>query len=197
MDNTQDMDRPEGDGLASGIGLSPASRRRGRMIFCPQLYCKSDVTQIDVQALKRSGINAVLLDLDNTLTEWQNHQIPQNILDWIEGLKSAGIKLCLVSNTRFGKRLKSVSEELKIPFVRRAFKPRKKGFQNAMIELGSSPANTVMIGDQMFTDVLGANRVGIYTIMVKPLGRREFFGTKISRAFELIFLYFYRRGGHI
>jgi HAD superfamily phosphatase (TIGR01668 family) len=167
------------------------------MVFCPKRYCTQGVTEILVHELQAHGIETVLLDLDNTLVAWQKHDIPDAVHTWIGQLKEAGMKLCLVSNTRHGERLVALSQELEIPYVRRAWKPRKKGFLNAMKDLGAEPSKTIMIGDQMFTDVLGGNRLGIYTIMVRPMHRREFLGTKISRALEFVLLSWFRKRGHI
>jgi hypothetical protein len=155
------------------------------------------VTEILVHELQERGIDTVLLDLDNTLVGWQKHDVADEVREWIRTLKEAGMQLCLVSNTRHGRRLVALSEELEIPYVRRAWKPRKKGFLNAMKDLGAEPSKTIMIGDQMFTDVFGGNRLGIYTIMVRPMARREFLGTKISRALEYVLLAWFRRRGHI
>jgi hypothetical protein len=167
--------------------------RSGLMLLCPHRYCADGVTEIDPAELRAAGIDAVLLDLDNTLVGWQRHDIPGEVVEWIAGLKRAGIRLCLLSNTRHGRRLVSLSERLDVPYVRRAWKPRRRGFVSALAELGAEPARTAMIGDQMFTDVLGGNRMGLYTVMVRPMHRREFLGTKVSRAAEWALLRFFRR----
>ncbi len=166
------------------------------MLLCPHHFCDS-VTDVDPEWLKSLGMKAVLLDLDNTLVGWQRHDVPKLVLRWLEGLKQAGLRLYLVSNTRYGHRLELLSERLGIPFVRRAWKPRRRGFLAALQALEVSPNETVMIGDQMFTDVFGGNRLGLYTIMVRPMARREFVGTKISRAFERLLLAWFRRRGCI
>jgi HAD superfamily phosphatase (TIGR01668 family) len=145
--------------------------------------------------LRALGIEAALLDLDNTLVGWQRKDVSDDVLQWLRELKEQGIRLCLVSNTRFGKRLLALSNELEIPCVRRAWKPRKKGFQSAMEQLGVDASRTIMIGDQMFTDIYGANRLGIYTVMVRPLAKREFIGTKISRLIEKVLLLWFKNQG--
>jgi uncharacterized protein len=177
--------------------LTQTCRPQGLMVFCPRRYCANGVTEVLLHELQEAGVDTVLLDLDNTLVGWQRKDVPEPVRDWIRQLQDAGMKLCLVSNTRHGNRLIALSEELGIRYVRRAWKPRKKGFLNAMKELGAEPSKTVMIGDQMFTDVLGGNRLGIYTVMVRPMARREFLGTKISRALEFVLLSWFRKGGHI
>ena len=171
------------------------SKRGGVYLCCPRKYCHLGVSQIGVRELTSRGVKAVLLDLDNTLVPWQRHEVSDAVRDWLSELKENGIKLCLISNTRFGKRLKKLSEELDIPYIRHAWKPGKRGYLSALKELDVSPAETVMVGDQMFTDVLGGNRLGIYTVMVKPIAHREFVGTKVSRVAESALLFWFRRCG--
>ena len=171
---------------------------KGLMRFCPRRYCRLGVTEIQIAELKEQGIEGILLDLDNTLTGWQSSEVPQPIIDWLAALKEAGFKLCLLSNTRHGERLVQLSKDLDIGYVRRAFKPRKKGFLNAMKELGTEPSKTIMIGDQMFTDIIGGNRVGIYTIMVKPMSKGEFVYTRlVHRPPETLLLRLFRKRGHL
>jgi HAD superfamily phosphatase (TIGR01668 family) len=171
-------------------------KKRGVHMLCPHRYCHG-VAEVTIEDLREQGIDTVLLDLDNTLVPWQKHDMTDEVRAWLTALKGAGMKLYLVSNTRHGRRIVALSEELGIPHVHGAWKPRKKGFLHAMKELGSEPSKTVVIGDQMFTDVLGGNRLGLFTVMVRPIARREFLGTKISRAAERVFLSYFRRGGHL
>jgi len=170
-------------------------RRRGILLLCPHRYCPNGVTEIAPSELVERGIRAVLLDLDNTLVGWQRHEVPGDVLQWLQALKNAGLQLYLVSNTRFGRRLTALSQRLGVPYVRRAWKPRRRGFRAALQAMSVEAGETAMIGDQMFTDVLGGNRMGLYTIMVRPMARREFLGTKVSRAFEALFLCWFRRKG--
>lgn len=176
---------------------APWPRHRGLRLLCPHRYCASGVTEVSPEELRALGIRAVLLDLDNTLVGWQRHDVPESVLLWLQSLRDAGLQLYLVSNTRFGRRLKQLSERLDIPYVKRAWKPRRRGFRAALAAMNVTPEQTAMIGDQMFTDVLGGNRLGLYTVMVRPMARREFFGTKISRVFERWLLGTFRRRGWI
>lgn len=98
------------------------------------------------------------------------------------------MKICIVSNTRYPGRLRRLAEKLQVPFVKGRLKPRKSAFRPALELLGVAPERAAVIGDQIFTDILGGNRLGLYTILVRPLSRREFFGTKISRIFERMIL---------
>jgi HAD superfamily phosphatase (TIGR01668 family) len=178
------------------MGNIRSLHRRGLMLLCPRRYYAS-VTEIDVEELRRAGITAVLLDLDNTLVGWQRCDVLPEIRVWLRSLKEAGMKLCLVTNTRPRKRLQALSQELEIPYVPHPWKPRKKGFIQAMQELGVDSSKTIMIGDQMFTDVLGGNRAGVSTLLVRPLTRREFIGTKVSRVVEKVLLSLFRRHGYL
>ncbi|MCS7310224.1 MAG: YqeG family HAD IIIA-type phosphatase, partial [Armatimonadetes bacterium] len=143
----------------------------------------------------QQGIRAALLDLDNTLVPWQRVDIPREVRQWVEAMKRAGLRLCVVSNTRRRRRLEALAKRLGIDYVPRAFKPRRFGLRQALQQLQVSPEQAVMIGDQLFTDVWGGNRMGVRTILVLPLARREFIGTKVTRFVERILLWMYRRAG--
>jgi len=184
-------------GRADVVRAAEGEQRRGLRMLCPDRFCEGGVTDIAPEDLRDLGIRAVLLDLDNTLVGWQRHDVPDAVVAWLDALRSEGLGLYLVSNTRFGRRLESLSRRLRIPYVRRAWKPRRRGFAAALRALGARAEETAMVGDQMFTDVLGGNRMGLYTVMVKPMARREFLGTKISRAFERALLRHFRKLGMI
>lgn len=153
--------------------------------FCPD-YRAVRISDVDPKTLLDAGVKAVLLDLDNTLLPWKGHELPQESIDWVKKCLAAGLQLCLVSNTRNRPRLLKLSELLGVPFVVGKMKPSKEMFKHALKMLDAKPAETVMVGDQMFTDIWGGNRMGIRTIWVEPIAKREFFGTKISRVAERI-----------
>lgn len=164
------------------------------LCWCPDEIVSS-VTDIDPEALKKQGIQAVLLDLDNTLVPWQRLDMPDAVRRWVEAMKGAALRLCLVSNTRRRHRLEVLAKELGIAYVPKAFKPRRYGLRQALEQLKATPQQAVMIGDQIFTDVWGGNRMGMRTILVTPMARREFLGTKVSRLLERTLLWMYRRTG--
>lgn len=168
--------------------------KRGWLRWCPDEVVAS-VSDIQPESLKQQGIQAVLLDLDNTLVPWQKVDVPETVRQWIEAMKSAGLRLCLVSNTRRRRRLETLAKELGVAYVPKAFKPRRYGLRQALEQLQATPQQAVMIGDQIFTDVWGGNRMGMRTILVLPMARREFIGTKVSRLLERILLWAYRRAG--
>lgn len=162
--------------------------------FCPGEFAGS-VPEIDIEKLKIKGIRALLLDLDNTLVPWQGYDVSVDIADWVRRANAAGMKICLVSNTRTAGRLERLSNKLNVEYAVKALKPRRAGFETALKLMDVKAGEAAVIGDQIFTDVLGGNRLGIYTILVRPMYRREFFGTKISRFFErLLMRSFDRRG---
>lgn len=168
--------------------------KRGWLRWCPDEVVAS-VSDIYPTRLVQQGIQAVLLDLDNTLVPWQKVDVPDAVRQWVEAMKSAGLRLCLVSNTRRRRRLEILAKELGVAYVPKAFKPRRYGLRQALDQLKATPEQAVMIGDQIFTDVWGGNRMGMRTILVLPMARREFIGTKVSRLVERILLWAYRRAG--
>ncbi|MFQ3610712.1 MAG: YqeG family HAD IIIA-type phosphatase [Fimbriimonadales bacterium] len=151
--------------------------------WCPHEHIQS-VTELTPEYLRQRGLKALLLDLDNTITPWRSRRVPDEVAQWIEAMHEAGIQLCFVSNTRNLGRLKWLSEQLKVPYVRGPMKPRRAMLRRAIEFLGVQPQHTAIVGDQVFTDVWGGNRLGIYTIWVQPMHPREFIGTKISRQVE-------------
>lgn len=168
--------------------------KRGWLRWCPdEVVCS--VTDIDPSKLVEQGIQAVLLDLDNTLVPWQKVGVPDAVRQWVDSLKRAGLRLCLVSNTRRRRRLEVLAKRLDIAYVPRAFKPRRSGLRQALEKLQATPEQAVMIGDQIFTDVWGGNRMGMRTILVLPMARREFIGTRVSRLLERILLWAYQQAG--
>ena len=127
------------------------------------------VTDISPAALAEKGIKLVLADLDNTLTPYEAPLPSPELRRWKEALEAAGITLFVVSNSRKSRRCPDFCEALGIPYVRHAGKPGTKGFQEALEQTGVSPAQAVMVGDQIFTDILGGNRAGITTVLVHPI----------------------------
>lgn len=162
--------------------------------LCPNEFTLS-VTDINAESLQRNGIKALLIDLDNTLVPWQGYNIPDEIIAWVRKMSDDGLKVCLVSNTRTAGRLDRISAILDVKFAVKALKPRRAGFLEALKLLDVNANEAAVIGDQIFTDILGGNRLGIYTILVRPMHRREFFGTKISRFFEFLLMKSFRKRG--
>jgi len=140
------------------------------------------------------GIRGLIFDLDNTIIPWGSTVLPSHIAEWLKGIINSGYKVCLVSNNRQD-RVESVAQALNIPYVPRAYKPAKTGFRRAVGLMCLTPAEVAVIGDQLFTDVLGGNRMGLFTIWVSPLSSREFIGTKLSRQLEKLIIYILKNKG--
>lgn len=169
--------------------------RPGWLIFCPHLMVES-VAEVQAAELKARGIRGVILDLDNTLVLWHQEEMAAEISAWVEELKASGLKLCILSNSVLGSRSQRIAERIGCSFVRKAAKPSRQGFRRAMQAMGTAPGGTAIVGDQMFTDILGGNRSGIYTIMVKPIHTHEFAYTRyVSRPPEKLLLGWFRRKG--
>ncbi len=154
--------------------------------FIPDLMTTS-VFEIPLQDLAQRNIKGMILDLDNTITEWNNPEIKDEMIHWFNNLQQFGISACLLSNNK-GPRVMEAAHKLGISYVARATKPRRSGYRKAMEVLKTTESETVVVGDQIFTDILGGNRTGLYTILVNPINSKEFAGTKVNRCLERIFL---------
>lgn len=171
--------------------------RRGWMVFCPHLVLDA-VTDLDPAHLHAHGIVGVILDLDNTLVRWHRDDMTDAVMEWLWTLKAAGIKLCILSNSMLSRRSERIAERLGCPNIRQARKPSRSGFHRALEAMGTSPETTAIVGDQMFTDIVGGNRLGLHTVMVRPIHPKEFPATRyLSRPLERLLLHRFRRSGHL
>jgi len=153
---------------------------------------------IDLDALAKRGIKGLILDLDNTIIERGAPAFTPEVLEWLEDARRRGFKLAIVSNNRT-ERAVAMAREHGIPAVFRAVKPRRRPFRKALRRLGLQPHEVAVVGDQLFTDVFGGNRLGMYTILTRPLPGPEFIGTRlITRKLEKLFLpRIWRRHGFV
>lgn len=151
-------------------------------ILRPAEYRRS-IFAIDLDKLKRLGYRAIMLDLDNTLVRWNHPDPTPPLVEWLRRVRAMGFLPCIVSNNS-GSRVSEFAAKLDIPFISNAVKPRRRGFREAMNLLGVQPGETVVVGDQIFTDILGGNRAGAYTILVVPIDPKEFFLTQLVRKVE-------------
>ena len=127
------------------------------------------VTDISPQKLAEKGIRLVLADLDNTLVPYKVTEPPAGVVAWKEALEAHGIRLFLLSNSRKPGRAQTFAEKLGIPYQGHSGKPKKAGYLKAMERMGVNFAQTVMVGDQIFTDTLGANNAGVTPLLVEPI----------------------------
>ena len=147
----------------------------------------SSVTNIDLLQYYDQGFKFILIDLDNTLTPWNSFDINEDILSWLNDGKTIGYEIFLFSNNN-SKRVSEAAKRFKLSYIPFAGKPLTSRYKKALNYMGSQKKNTLMIGDQVFTDILGGNLHGLYTILVNPISDKEFWGTKINRFFERIIL---------
>lgn len=143
----------------------------------------SSLDEISLQALWEIGIRGLIFDLDNTITPWRQDEITREARSLIEEALLLNFEVAILSNaTR--KRTEKIAGSLKLPFLAPAWKPRRGPYTKLLKGMRLSGRQAAVIGDQLFTDVLGGNRAGCYTILVNPLEKKEFFGTKIARFLE-------------
>lgn len=161
--------------------------------LCPKVQAQS-VLELDLDELREAGIRGVIFDLDNTLVEWKRDQLNPEVIALIQRFKNEGFALCILSNA-LEHRVEAVARILDIPYVSRAVKPRKSPFKKALEIMGTSPENTAVVGDQLFTDILGGNRMELYTIWTPPLSDTEFISTKAVRKLERLVIKRFRKKG--
>ena len=127
------------------------------------------VTDIRPEALAVRGIRLVLADLDNTLAPYKVEEPSDEIRAWKAELEAAGITLFLLSNSRKPGRAQRYAEKLGIPYQGHSGKPKRGGYLKALERMGCRPEEAVMVGDQIFTDTLGANRSGVIPLLIEPI----------------------------
>ena len=140
---------------------------------------------VDPPALYARGIRGIILDLDNTIVPWGAWDVPATLGPWIAAARAADLRLCIVSNNA-GARVAHLAAALDLPAVTGAWKPRRWALRRALRLMGTAADATALIGDQVFTDVLGGNRLGLHTILVHPQSRREFPLTHLTRLAERV-----------
>ncbi|MGJ7044577.1 hypothetical protein HNR52_000761 [Thermoanaerobacterium thermosulfurigenes] len=148
----------------------------------PDMYANS-IYDIDFENLKKRGITSLIFDIDNTLVPQKVLNPDRKVINLFKFLKSKGFKVCLISNNTT-KRVNNFTKDTGVKGISWAIKPRKSAFYKALEMLDSTPDETAIIGDQIFTDILGGHRVGLFTILVRPLSSEEFGWTKIMRKLE-------------
>ncbi|MDI3257360.1 MAG: YqeG family HAD IIIA-type phosphatase [Kyrpidia sp.] len=151
-------------------------------ILVPDLYVPS-IYAVNAETLVEKGIRGIVTDLDNTLVAWNEPEAPDKLVHWLDGLREQGLRVCIVSNNK-EVRVRPFAERLAIPAVYEAGKPRIRAFMRALEIMRTHPGETAMIGDQLFTDIAGGNRMGMYTILVVPISDKEWVGTRMMRLLE-------------
>ena len=152
------------------------------MIFYPDLYI-NNIKEITIEMLKEHNIKGLMLDVDNTLIDFDRNMLEGTPL-WCKQLKDDNIKMCILSNSNKIDKVKAVAYQLDIPYINFAKKPLKSGFRKAQKILELDESKIAVVGDQIMTDVLGGNLCKMFTILTKPLHEKDIFITKIKRPLE-------------
>lgn len=148
----------------------------------PNIHLES-VFILNNQVLKKNNIKGIIIDIDNTLVPWEQKHLDEKAYDFLTRLLEEGFKICILSNST-RKRVEEFNKDLNLPAIYNGGKPRKSGYKRAMNYMETNTYNTAVIGDQIFTDILGGNRLGLFTILVNPISKTEFFGTRLVRIIE-------------
>lgn len=151
---------------------------------CKPTMLAEAIWLVDLSARWEAGVRGLILDLDNTLTDWNATYLRPEVRRWVEEAQARGFRLCLVSNAFRGRRVKAIAAELGIGVIIWACKPLARGYRAAMRLMETAPDSTCVIGDQVFTDILGANIVGARSVLLTPLSPIESPHTQLIRRLE-------------
>ena len=132
-------------------------------------FLADNIYEISGAALGRRGIRLLLADLDNTLVPYGVPLPDEKLKGWRDELAAHGVTLFILSNNRHESRPRTFAQALDVPYIGHAGKPKTASSVKAMEQMGVAPEQTAIVGDQIFTDVLGGNRAGVATILVKPI----------------------------
>ncbi len=155
-------------------------------VFRPDAYARR-LNEVSLDELHARGFRGIIVDLDNTLVGYgQDHFAPEDAA-WVAAALAQGFGVCLVSNN-FNGRVTRVGEKLGVPAISSALKPLPRGFARALRTLGTPREHTVVVGDQLFTDVFGAKLLGLHTILTEPIVANDWLGTRILRMLERVLL---------
>ena len=152
------------------------------MVIYPDYYCDK-VTDITPNLLEENDIKGIILDVDNTLIDF-NRKLLTGAKEWIYEIKEAGIRCIILSNSNKVDKVKMVADTLEVPYIYFATKPLKRGFERARMHLGLEACKIAVIGDQIFTDVIGANRSKMFSILVNPIAKKDIWVTRLKRPIE-------------
>ncbi len=147
------------------------------------------IQQIEVSWLLEQGIRCVLMDRDNTCVPRDRKTAPEEVLAWIDAVHAAGITTCLVSNNFHGKQVERSARELGSDVVHHAMKPAPFAVRKALRRMGVEAHEAILIGDQVYTDVVAGNLAGVRTILVRPQSNTDLWYTHIMRVGERLILH--------
>lgn len=150
---------------------------------CYPDFCVNSVWDLTNEFYKNNNIKAVIFDIDNTLVTHTTKEPPEDVLKYFELLKANNIKYAIASNNN-KQRVETFCKDLNVPYIYRAFKPRKAPLKKLAKYFDVPNQNICLVGDQLFTDMLGANRMGFVSVVVTALGENETGFVSFKRVFE-------------
>lgn len=160
-------------------------------------FTAHDVYEVRGEALALRGIRLLLADLDNTLAPYGQPLPDERLKGWRDELAAHGVKLFILSNNRHEERPRRFAQALEVPYIGHAGKPKPASFHEAMEREKVTKAQTAIIGDQVFTDVLGGSLAGVSTILVEPIRLAGNPGRYLRYAVEVPFRLLSRGGGRV
>lgn len=147
-------------------------------------YSFRRITDITVEDLHKMGAKAVAVDLDNTTVIDSSYKLPEETHKWLDTVREAGIQVIIISNTIFTRAWFLGKKMGNIPFIAPAHKPHTKAIRKASEILGVELENLAMIGDQLFTDVISANKAGAISVKVEPMKKEKLFAGHFKKVRE-------------
>jgi len=151
-------------------------------LLTPHLFLDS-VLELSPGRLRGLALDGLLLDLDCTLKDYHASECPAQVVGWVHLLRSAGVRLCLLSNGR-SRRIAPIAQGLGVPFVAKAYKPFPFRCRSALGYLGLERGRVGLVGDQLFADILAGRLAGLFTILVRPTSPEEPWFTRLKRPLE-------------
>lgn len=160
------------------------------MILLPTVKINR-VTDIKLPLLEKYGIEALILDVDNTLSTHHGEILTDGLPEWLDYMKQSGIALTVLSNSK-EERVKPFAEKIGLNYISMGLKPLPFGYLRALRALSSEKKKTAIVGDQIFTDVLGGNAVGLKTVLLTPIKPENGLWFKIRRKAERLIFKIYK-----
>ena len=152
------------------------------MLFKPTFWLKS-VLSIDADFLEKNQVRALVLDMDNTLSMHDDPDAEDGVMEWLEEMKSLGVKMRVVSNNT-ARRVAPLAQRMGLEFTANGAKPLTFGVNHAVKAMNAKKSETLVIGDQIFTDVLAGNFAGIRTVLVEPFHLENKWTFRLKRRIE-------------
>ena len=152
------------------------------MLFKPDIKLHG-ITDITVELLNEYNIKALLLDVDNTMSTHHGVVLTDGLMEWIAAMQQSGIKLMVLSNSKKA-RIKPFAARIGLPFISLGCKPLPSGYLRGVKALKEKRKNVAIVGDQIFTDILGGNTVGVKTILLTPIKLEDGWSFKVRRKLE-------------